>query len=255
MCTSSRKNLNRVSPTTHKAFTLIELLVVIAIIAILAAILFPVFARARENARRSSCQSNLKQIGLGLAQYTQDYDETYPIVLDGTGGHNISWDTEIAPYIGQRVGVGQSQGIFVCPSDSTHNGNQVLRSYAFVTVHNQYQYARADYIGAGAPEAQAGFSLADFPSTATTIMIAEHPHIYNVFGSRDHNRVGSPVAPNDFGSQNQHDDSGTLQDPLHFSGWNYLFCDGHVKWLHPEATIGTGTLSQPKGMWTRPDND
>src|SRR3981081_2140945 len=59
-------------------FTLIELLVVIAIIAILAAILFPVFARARENARRASCQSNLKQMGLGIMQYTQDYDERFP---------------------------------------------------------------------------------------------------------------------------------------------------------------------------------
>lgn len=62
----------------RKAFTLIELLVVIAIIAILAAILFPVFARARENARRSSCLSNLKQIGLGAMMYIQDYDERYP---------------------------------------------------------------------------------------------------------------------------------------------------------------------------------
>src|SRR5688500_3211019 len=62
----------------NRAFTLIELLVVIAIIAILAAILFPVFARARENARRASCQSNLKQIGLGVMQYVQDYDERYP---------------------------------------------------------------------------------------------------------------------------------------------------------------------------------
>src|SRR3954449_5967067 len=59
-------------------FTLIELLVVIAIIAIMAAILFPVFAQAREQARKASCQSNLKQLGLGLAMYTQDYDETYP---------------------------------------------------------------------------------------------------------------------------------------------------------------------------------
>ena len=64
-----------------KAFTLIELLVVIAIIAILAAILFPVFAQAREKARQTSCLSNLKQIGLGLMMYTQDYDETYPMNL------------------------------------------------------------------------------------------------------------------------------------------------------------------------------
>src|SRR5688500_20208201 len=62
----------------HRGFTLIELLVVIAIIALLAAILFPVFARARENARRTSCQSNLKQIGLGIVQYYQDYDECLP---------------------------------------------------------------------------------------------------------------------------------------------------------------------------------
>ena len=64
-----------------KGFTLIELLVVIAIISTLAAILFPIFARARENARRASCMSNLKQIGLGFMQYTQDYDEEFPPAL------------------------------------------------------------------------------------------------------------------------------------------------------------------------------
>ncbi len=112
----------------YSAFTVIELLV-IAIIAILAAILFPVFARARENARRSSCQSNLKQIGLGIFQYTQDYDERLPGATDiggGGSGKTGGWmfwtgtagvyaavpsQGSIYPYI-------KSAQIFVCPSDT-----------------------------------------------------------------------------------------------------------------------------------------
>lgn len=101
------------------AFTLIELLVVITIIAILAAILFPVFARARENARKASCQSNLKQIGLGLMQYAQDFDGWTPgSVTFGqappgggtTGGR--SWPSMIQPYV-------KSSQLFVCPSAAT----------------------------------------------------------------------------------------------------------------------------------------
>ena len=96
-----------------KAFTLIELLVVIAIIAILAAILFPVFAQAREKARQTSCLSNLKQIGLGLMMYTQDYDETYPMNLflgfePGPCVHLSQ--VAIAPYI-------KNMDIYKCPSD------------------------------------------------------------------------------------------------------------------------------------------
>src|SRR6187397_3031803 len=91
-----------------KGFTLIELLVVIAIIAILAAILFPVFARARENARRASCQSNLKQICLGVKQYIQDYDEKYPryyyYSTPATFMHSV-----IQPYM-------KSTQVLLCPS-------------------------------------------------------------------------------------------------------------------------------------------
>src|SRR5689334_13011973 len=82
----------------HRGFTLIELLVVIAIIALLAAILFPVFARARENARRSSCLNNLKQIGIGIAQYSQDYDETMVPVEVGTSSTE-TWHTLLQPYL------------------------------------------------------------------------------------------------------------------------------------------------------------
>lgn len=105
----------------HKGFTLIELLVVIAIIAILAAILFPVFARARENARRASCQSNMKQIGLGFMQYTQDYDEKLPFMTIGDSytantaatwlPGSLGWPLSLQPYL-------KSRQILVCPSDT-----------------------------------------------------------------------------------------------------------------------------------------
>src|SRR5687768_5198341 len=87
---------------SRKGFTLIELLVVIAIIAILASILFPVFGRARENARRSACQSNLKQVGIGFAQYSQDYDEKLPPAV-AAGACDASapqtWTTALTPYV------------------------------------------------------------------------------------------------------------------------------------------------------------
>ena len=122
LCKQGEMKMKRVlSKNSRIGFTLIELLVVIAIIAILAAILFPAFARARENARRASCQSNLKQIGLGFAQYTQDYDEKLPnIVQDGASASNkfISdytvWADMIQPYV-------KSAQLFVCSSNSYAN--------------------------------------------------------------------------------------------------------------------------------------
>jgi prepilin-type N-terminal cleavage/methylation domain-containing protein/prepilin-type processing-associated H-X9-DG protein len=108
----------RQRPSRRTGFTLIELLVVIAIIAILAAILFPVFARARENARRASCSSNLKQIGLGILQYVQDYDERYVRATNGPGGviGSQTWANSTQPYL-------KSTQIFQCPSDSAREVN------------------------------------------------------------------------------------------------------------------------------------
>src|SRR5687768_13605090 len=100
------------APRTRRGFTLIELLVVIAIIALLAAILFPVFGRAREQARKTSCMSNLKQIGLGIMQYTQDYDEYLPV---GNTGGGQGWAGRVGPYL-------KSSQIFICPSDSSTPG-------------------------------------------------------------------------------------------------------------------------------------
>jgi prepilin-type N-terminal cleavage/methylation domain-containing protein/prepilin-type processing-associated H-X9-DG protein len=105
----------------RRGFTLIELLVVIAIIAILAAILFPVFARAREKARQSSCLSNLKQIGLGMMMYVQDYDEMFPTTGSYTSpdillepGGAMHWALLIQPYVNNTQ-------IFGCPSTSSRS--------------------------------------------------------------------------------------------------------------------------------------
>src|SRR3982751_4194193 len=103
---------------TRHGFTLIELLVVIAIIAILAAILFPVFAQAREKARQIACLSNTKQIGLAVLMYSQDYDETYPIAywvpVSAAGYGSVTtatcgWAALLQPYI-------KNAGTFLCPS-------------------------------------------------------------------------------------------------------------------------------------------
>ena len=202
--------------TNKGAFTLIELLVVIAIIAILAAILFPVFGRARENARRSSCQSNLKQIGLALEQYTQDFDERYPFA-DHSGG---SWRAVIQPYL-------KSTQVFRCPSNTA---NTTQDSYAAV-VARWGDYAGAmnvNWIGGGIRPT----SLSQFPSPSTTLVTVETRSSDSWF-----------MFDRDLPTSNcQQLWSG------HMGTANYLFVDGHVKALRP-ITLGT-----PNVLWYR-NND
>ena len=205
---------------------MIELLVVIAIIAILAAILFPVFARARENARRSSCQSNLKQIGLGILQYTQDYDEKFPfqaspdyVVLDnplGSGSNNAqSIPDKVQSYI-------KSEQIWKCPSSTPAAGNTGRISYHYN----------------GAVQA---ISQAEIQEVARTVALRDSGNntAFDFFFLRPSNNfpslaAGTVAAPGQLRTnvRTDRDDyagSGNARQP-HFTGYNLSFCDGHVKY-------------------------
>jgi prepilin-type N-terminal cleavage/methylation domain-containing protein/prepilin-type processing-associated H-X9-DG protein len=216
---------------TKSAFTLIELLVVIAIIAILAAILFPVFGRARENARRSSCQSNLKQIGLGILQYTQDYDEKFPvyqannIMVGTTLTNDVVWHFLVQPYV-------KSTQLFKCPSNTSTGAMQntgpagastnIPRSY--VGVHE----GQAGFGGAGVfTSTSNGTALAQLETPATTLMVGEN--------------VDREFPVYNFGDDNSH------RFTNHLGTTNFLFADGHVKALKPVATINPN-------MWTVADD-
>jgi prepilin-type N-terminal cleavage/methylation domain-containing protein/prepilin-type processing-associated H-X9-DG protein len=197
---------------THKniraGFTLIELLVVIAIIAILAAILFPVFARARENARRASCQSNLKQIGLGVMQYTQDYDEAMPPTAATPERYALA-GTRIGPYT-------KSDQLLKCPSDSGNgysvrnigNTANIGTSY-YVTGNIEIPLASGQMWGAFGEDVSV--SLADFPVPAETIIVTERE------------------TDNNDAHVSSLQDASEFVTNRHLETSNYLFADGHVK--------------------------
>ena len=217
-------------PQSHKTgFTLIELLVVIAIIAILAAILFPAFARARENARRASCQSNLKQLGLGILQYTQDYDEKIPPGVETVAfTPDGPWPNSIQPYV-------KSTGLFACPSNSKNK--QIMQGTAdtpvsYVANGTLDQAAMGDVspfmkrVGAGVND-YAGAALASIVAPAQLILIFENS--------------GSNYYPIQYNLSNL---NGADYDfTNHLTTSNYLFADGHVKALKPLAT------ANPINMW------
>jgi prepilin-type N-terminal cleavage/methylation domain-containing protein/prepilin-type processing-associated H-X9-DG protein len=205
----------------RKGFTLIELLVVIAIIAILAAILFPVFARARENARRASCQSNLKQIGLGILQYSQDYDEKWVPLRGGGIG---SWKQRVQPYV-------KSTQLFRCPSntDNTVVPSGDVATATYPELFRSYA-ANIRIIGDNT-----GISHAVLQSPATKIMVTE-----NKGNNPGDSREG--IGWNDWGGANPGNWNNEAAVP-HLGTWNCLFADGHVKALRPTATMS------PFNMW------
>lgn len=192
------------------AFTLIELLVVIAIIALLAAILFPVFSRARENARKSSCANNVKQLGIGMMMYGQDYDENvFPIRIDGST--YFAWSSLIQPYI-------KSRQILLCPSTS---GRQQSYSYNF---------------NAGGFPSR---TLSDFPIPAQTIAFADALGTTDtslnkslVFFTGDASFGGRFIGRLVNAGTTAVDTHDAVPHPvIHMEGTNYAFLDGHVKWL------------------------
>jgi len=175
----------------RKGFTLIELLVVIAIIAILAAILFPVFARAREKARQTSCLSNLKQLGTAWKMYIQDYDSRIPDYYYGGSGYI---QTFIQPYV-------KNAQIMVCPSDERGR----VRSYGY-----NYSFLGRNYatgIGAAHTEDQLTNTNAHVWGETINNSATMYPPWY----------ASSRTTRNTF--------------VRHMGGANYCFNDGHAKWL------------------------
>jgi prepilin-type N-terminal cleavage/methylation domain-containing protein/prepilin-type processing-associated H-X9-DG protein len=208
------------------AFTLIELLVVVAIIAILAAILFPVFARARENARRSSCQSNLKQIGLGIIQYTQDYDERLP--RNDAGRDLLTWVDTLQPYL-------KSDQIFVCPSDSSPYQMSVAGSSLRKTSYaiNQIYSSNPSENLFEANDANAvPTSLAAIEDSSGTIAAGDGKDYYQVYTGAGATTVPTALDanPSTFGEGGR---SGQFVG-RHLGGGNFLFLDGHVKFQRLE---------------------
>jgi prepilin-type N-terminal cleavage/methylation domain-containing protein/prepilin-type processing-associated H-X9-DG protein len=209
-------------------FTLIELLVVIAIIAILAAILFPVFARAREKARQTSCLNNVKQLMTSCMMYVQDYDESFCWAYHSEGPR-VNWYDAWAPYV-------KNTQIYICPSRPS--GVSWSRGYGYNIRGTSGQSTATGYDGFGYYYLDRDtwndgvVNLADISMPAECIVIGDPgDNTYSAHGLYliTYSLAYLPV--------------------LHNGGGNYGFADGHAKWMKPNDVFGTPlVLATRKGM-------
>ena len=214
-------------------FTLIELLVVIAIIAILASILFPVFARAREQARKSSCASNEKQLALAMLQYAQDYDEQMPPFSHGSGyqgsagyggADGMRWADMIFPYV-------KSKQVFDCPSGD-HRLDLLAGGQWFQISTYSYGYVSPS---SGATDfGVAGRSLAEIPDPSGTIMLADDGRQDEGIDEESIGRM-IPNASDTLDSLasrvNGFRHTGCNQSDTGSYAFNAAYVDGHVKFV------------------------
>jgi len=240
---------------------LIELLVVIAIIAILAAILFPVFAQAREKARQTTCVSNLKQLGTATTLYAQDYDETYPMLESG-GTQRLTVANLLDPYIKTNKKNVNAQGgnlwpedsIWRCPSGTTYNSGN-LRSYFTVAYNWLYLTqvnpgAKGDFKGKHYDWLQGGRSLAAVNSPADTVIFSDAGHSDGPGGKQD--TWSTLISPGALASNGPNAWISAMEG-RHNGIATITWCDGHVKPMKLEAVYGRWEAKKLVPTQTPPD--